>query len=96
MGSFSLPVKELKGKKNLKWDREQWRNLAHQRQKQTESAIEEWHLLGGSEHMHASDIQRKKIFCRGKTQEDENPSLLDGWVFLSLKEFSSTSLELSI
>lgn len=33
---------------------------------------------------------------RGKTQEDENPSLLDGWVFLSLKEFSSTSLELSI
>lgn len=40
--------------------------------------------------MHAADIQRKKSFAerklrkenRGKTQEDENPSLLDGWFFL--------------
>lgn len=45
MGSFSLPVKELKGRKILKCDRQQQRNLKHRRQELGEGGFEETCVL---------------------------------------------------
>lgn len=73
MGSFFLPAKELKGRKNLDSHRCQWRNLKHIRQK---PQLKKKFIVGVRKHnMHTEEKAKQ----RGDSGVGE-PVSSQGWL----------------
>lgn len=82
-GSFSLPVKELKGRENLELRKQQWRNLTQQTERTTEGRCS---LERGNTHIQRRHREKDPLQSRWGSQKTKIQSLIEGWNFFSASE----------